>query len=83
MRWLIEEATALDRIHHRNPRVESVSTNRKAIFALAIGEAYREQWETSCRANWEEYGRRNDYDIVVVDQPIRLLHDVSRWPLHW
>lgn len=53
--------------------------SRQAIVSLVIGEEYQSFWDRHCKDNWEQYADRHDYDIVLINEPIR---DDSRTP-HW
>lgn len=44
--------------------------NAKAIVTLAIGEEYRHQWRTVCRANWQAYADKHGYDLICIDRPL-------------
>lgn len=57
--------------------------NTKAIFTIAIGDNYIDMWKKYCQSNWEAYGEKHGYDIVLIDKPVKKLHDYSRRPPHW
>ncbi|HEX3485240.1 MAG TPA: hypothetical protein VHT51_09275 [Micropepsaceae bacterium] len=43
---------------------------KKAIVTLAIGAAYAERFERSCRRNWTAYCERHGFDLVVITEPL-------------
>ena len=57
--------------------------NNKAIVTLTLGKTYQSFWERMCCANWEEYARRNDYDVIALSEPLDpTLHAAER-QLSW
>ena len=40
-------------------------------------------WRQSCEPSWRAYASKHNYDIIVITQPIRLLHDLAIRPIHW
>jgi hypothetical protein len=58
-------------------------TTKKTIVTLAIGEKYLNNWKTYCKPTWEAYAAKYNYEIIVVDKPIKQLHEEKIRPLHW
>ncbi len=56
---------------------------KKVIVTIAIGEKYLSNWMTYCKPTWEQYAARHNYDIIVIDKPIKKLHDEKVRPVHW
>lgn len=56
---------------------------RKAIFTILHGEKYLQTWRQYCEPSWRAYAARHAYDIVLITEPIRRLHDLSVRPIHW
>jgi hypothetical protein len=48
--------------------------NKKAIATIAIGEKYLATFNNICCENWEAYGDRFGYDIILITSPL----DVSQ-----
>lgn len=57
--------------------------NKKAIFTILQGEKYVNQWKQYSETSWRAYAAKHGYDIVVVTEPIRQLHDPAVRPIHW
>jgi hypothetical protein len=45
-------------------------SNRTAIVTLCIGSEYVALWENLCRRGWQAYADANQYDLIVVSEPI-------------
>lgn len=43
-----------------------VTGNPRLIVTIAIGELYRDLWESACRPSWEAYAAQWHADIVVI-----------------
>jgi hypothetical protein len=43
---------------------------RTCLVTLAIGDAYRSQWETFCAAGWHAYCATHGYDLVAIFEPL-------------
>ena len=48
--------------------------NKKAIVTIAIGDKYLATFNNICCENWEAYGNRFGYDIILITSPL----DVSQ-----
>jgi len=48
----------------------NVQSRKKAIVTLALGSHYRSLFNELCRDNWQHYATRNDYDLIVVEEPL-------------
>lgn len=57
--------------------------NNKAIVTLTLGKTYQSFWERMCRANWEEYARRNEYDVIALSEPLDPSPHAAERQLSW
>jgi hypothetical protein len=54
-----------------------------SVVTMAIGSEYQGAFERWYRPSWQDYCRRQGFDLHVIDQPIDKLVDLSRKSLHW
>lgn len=65
------------------PHSQLEMQNNKAIVTLTLGKTYQSFWERLCRANWEEYARRNDYDVIALSEPLDPSPHAAKRQLSW
>lgn len=56
---------------------------KRAIVTLAIGDAYRQNFDLLCRKGWSAYAERHGYDLVVIKEPLDVSERARKRSLAW
>jgi hypothetical protein len=53
------------------------------VVTMAIGSEYQGAFKRWYQPSWQDYCRRQGFDLHVIDQPIDQRVDLSLKSLHW
>ncbi len=57
--------------------------NTKALVTMCLGERYLAQWKKYCHSNWENYAKKHNYDLIIIDNSLDTSEKGKSRPPHW